>query len=415
LIVDKDAEARLKALCSLSSKLWNEVNYARRQRFFEGNGVDLKSSYKEFYEKYKMLIGSATAQQVIRKNDEAWKSFFNLLKAKKEGKLPPFITRVNPPGYRKKGKTRILWVVLRNDQYVIEGDKIILKGLGAIVRIEVKYKGLIHLKGKQGRLEIRYDQDRRRWYAHVSFEVEEKAVRGAWRKIPQAPRGDLRAGIDIGVNNLFAVYVENGESLLVNGRPLKSISHYWRERIARYQSIINKYGVRSSRRLGIMYLKWRMQVKTFIDVQVRRLVERLHEIGVSTVYVGYPKNIAQGNGNFNNVHVWSYGYLLRRVSEVSGEYGMTVVFVDEAYTSSTCPVHGHGCGKRISRGLFKCTRLNKVFNADIVGAYNILVKAITPSPREGIGVMGWRPSPGLNKKDVAPNLPALARARTLAL
>jgi len=112
---------------------------------------------------------------------------------------------------------------------------------------------------------------------------------------------------------------------------------------------------------------------------------------------------------YMNVHVWSYGYLLRRVSEVSEEYGIAVVFIDEAYTSSTCPVHGYGCGKRISRGLFKCTRLSKVFNADIVGAYNILVKAssITPSPPLGIGVTGRRPGPGLNKTDVAPNLPTL--------
>jgi len=417
LIPGRDAEAKLKALCSLASKLWNEVNYARRQQFFGNKGVDLRTTYREFYGKYKALIGSATAQQVLNKNDEAWKSFFKLLKARREGRLPPFITRVNPPGYRKKGKTRILWAVLRNDQYRIEGDKIILKGLGAIGRIKVEYRGFIHLRGKQGRLEIRYDPDRRRWYAHISFEVEEKAVRGAWRKIPQVPRGNLRAGIDIGVNNLFAVYVENGESLLVNGRPLKSISHYWRERIARYQSTINKYGVKSSRRLRLMHRKWRMQVKTFIDTQVRRLTEQLYEIGVSTVYVGYPKNISQENGNFNNVHVWTYGYLLRRVSEVSWEYGVTVVLVDEAHTSTTCPVHGHGCGRRISRGLFKCTRLNNVFNADIVGAYNILVKgiSITPSPLLGIGVTGWRPSPGLNKPDVAPNLPTLTRARTLAL
>jgi len=166
-----------------------------------------------------------------------------------------------------------------------------------------------------------------------------------------------------------------------------------------------------------MHRKWRNQAKSFIDTQVRRLVERLHEIGVSIIYVGYPKNISQENGNFNTVQVWSYGYLLRRLSEVGEEHGITVVFVDEAYTSTTCPVHGHGCGRRVSRGLFKCTRLNKVFNADIVGAYNILVKAsaITPSPLLGIGVMGRRPSPGLNEADVAPNLPTLTRARTLAL
>jgi len=147
LVVDKDAEESLKLLCSLSSKLWNEVNYARRM-FFENRGVDFKATYKEYYEKYKTLIGSATTQRVLNKNDEAWNSFFKLLKLKKENKLPPFVTRVNPPGYKKKNNKRILWTVLRRDQCRIEGDKIVLKGLGAIGWIELKYKGLMHLKGR---------------------------------------------------------------------------------------------------------------------------------------------------------------------------------------------------------------------------------------------------------------------------
>jgi len=35
LVVDKRSEERLKLLCSISSKLWNEVSYARRRMFFE--------------------------------------------------------------------------------------------------------------------------------------------------------------------------------------------------------------------------------------------------------------------------------------------------------------------------------------------------------------------------------------------
>ena len=77
------------------------------------------------------------------------------------------------------------------------------------------------MRGEQGRLEIHYDHDRRRWYAHISFEVSEKAVRGEWVKVPRQPKGNLTAGIDIGINNLIAVYVENGSTMLVNGRPLK--------------------------------------------------------------------------------------------------------------------------------------------------------------------------------------------------
>jgi putative transposase len=406
LIVDKNSEERLKLLCSLSSKLWNEVNYTRRRMFFEKKGVDLKTTYKKYYEKYKILIGSATTQQILNKNDETWRGFFKLLKLKKESKLPPFITKINPPGYMKKNNKRSLWTVLRKDQYKIEGNRLVLKGLGAIGKIELRYKGLIHLKGDQGRLEIHYDPDRKKWYAHISFDILEKAVRGVWTNVPKRPRGDLVAGIDIGINNLMAVYVENGLTKLVNGRPLKAISHYWRMRIAEYQSMLNKYGLKTSRRLRSMYSKWRRQVKSYIDSRVRQTVERLYNMGVSIIKIGYPKNIAQKNGDFNNVHVWTYGYLLRRIYEIAEEYRIVVVYVNEAYTSSKCPIHKEKCGKRVKRGLFKCTRLNKIFNADLVGAFNIL---ITPSPERD---RGNRPKtrPGIESQmgDVIPNLSALS-------
>jgi putative transposase len=123
--------------------------------------------------------------------------------------------------------------------------------------------------------------------------------------------------------------------------------------------------------------------------------------------VGYPRYIAQRNGDFNNVHVWTYGLLLRRISEVAEEYGIKVIYVDERGTSSRCPLHGDGCGVRISRGLFRCTRLGKVFNADFAAAYNILMAPVTPSPERGRG-NGRRPGQGLNLpkgRDVAQTSP----------
>jgi len=414
LLSNKKTEAQLKALCSLASKLWNEVTYARRVQFFTKGKVDMKTTYKEFQEKYKKLIGSATVQQVLNKNNEAWSSFFNELKVKKNGELPSFIRKVNPPGYKKKGKSRELWVALRNDQYKIEENKIIIKGLGTIGWIEVEYSGLVHLKGKQGRMEIHYDSDTRSWYAHITFTVKEKAIRGEWRRVPQTPKGNLRAGIDLGVNNLMAVYTEDGSSVLVNGRPMKSESHYWRERISEYQSEISGYGIKISHELNNMFKTWRKRVWHYIDTQVRRVVEWLYEKGVSTIYVGYPKNIVQQKGNFNVTNVWSYKQIIDRIKDVAEEYGMVVIEVDESYTSSTCPIHGDSCGKRIVRGLFKCLKLNKVFNADIVGAFNILRKSITLSPSRDRGNR-LNTQPGVEHKDVALNLSVLSRVRTLAL
>jgi putative transposase len=192
----------------------------------------------------------------------------------------------------------------------------------------------------------------------------------------------------------MAIYVENGLTMFINGRPLKSISHYWRKEIAEYQSMLNKYGLETSRRLGWMYAKWRRQVRHYINARVREAIEWLYDAGVSTIKVGYPKNIVQENGNFNNVHVWTYGYLLRRIREVAEEYGISVIYVDESYTSSRCPLHGDGCGVRIHRGLFKCTQLNEIYNADIAAAYNILMTPVTPEPRKGEGVMAGDPAKG---------------------
>jgi len=413
LIVDEETEKRLKQLCDLSSKLWNEVNYVRLKAWMEKKGIDFEGTYKEFYERYKPLIGSATAQTIIRKNDDAWMAFFRLLELRREGRLPPFMKKVRPPGYKKKRKSRVLWTIIRKDQYEMDGDRIIIKWLGAIGWIETKYKGPVYLRGERGELMIRYDDDRKRWYAHIAFsKVSEKMVRGEWRRVPLQPRGDLTAGIDVGINNLMAIYVENGLTKLVSGRPLKAISHYWRGKVAEYQSMLNKYGLEASKRLRQMYAKWRRQIRHYIDAKVREAVEWLYDVGVSKVKVGYPKGIAQENGNFDNVHVWTYGLLLRRVREVAEEYGIRVIYVDEAGTSTRCPLHGDGCGVRVYRGLLKCTQLNEIFNADIAAARNILRTQVTEgannprAPKRG-GGNGRRPGQGLNlqKEGCSPNLP----------
>jgi len=238
-------------------------------------------------------------------------------------------------------------------------------------------------------------------------EETEKMVRGEWRRMPLQPKGNLTAGVDIGVNNLLAIYIENGLTKLVNGKPLKAISFYWKRKIAEYQSTLNKYGLETSKRLRRMYTKWRRQVRHYMDTKVREAIKWLYNAGVSKIKVGYPRYITQRNGDFDNNNVWTYGLLLRRISEVAEEYGIKVIYVDERGTSSRCPLHGDGCGVRIHRGLFKCTTMNKVFNADLAAAYNILMMPVTPESRKRVGGNGRRPGQGLNLQEegCSPNLP----------
>jgi len=282
---------------------------------------------------------------------------------------------------KDNGKRKPL-IILRNDQYKIEGSKLILKGLGKFKKLEVQFKGRIHLKGKQGRLEIVYDNVKRKWYAHISYTVEERKNDKGWVRVPRQPLGNLSAGIDLGINNLMAVYVENGESFLVNGIPLKSIAFYWRKRIAEYQSKINKSGCKKSRKLTRMHQKAKLQAKHYINTAVRQTIERLYQRGVSRIIVGYPKGISRNSDkgrkqNYLLSHVWQFNYIIKRLKEVAEEYGIRVLVVDEAFTSKTCPVCGKPHeGARFVRGLFKCPETGLVFNSDLVGAFN---KMITPS------------------------------------
>lgn len=100
--------------------------------------------------------------------------------------------------------------------------------------------------------------------------------------------------------------------------------------------------------------------------------------------------------------------LLRRFSETSKEYRMSVVFIGDSYTL-TMYLMEMNVGIEYLRGLFKCTELNKISNVNIVDPYNILVKAIALSSRKRIEV---EDQTQLNKKVVTLNFSALQLQET---
>ncbi len=136
-----------------------------------------------------------------------------------------------------------------------------------------------------------------------------------------------------------------------------------------------------------MHEKAKLQARHYINTVVRQTVERLYHLGVSRIVVGYPKGIARNSDkgrkqNFILSHVWRFNTVIKRLKEVSEEYGIVVVVVGEAFTSQTCPVCGRPHeGARFVRGLYSCPETGLVFNADLVGAFNILrkVRTITPN------------------------------------
>gem|GEM_PF-4061779 len=55
-------------MASVSARLFNEVNYERRQQFFRGEKVDLEGTWDKYYERYEGALG-VDAQAVLQKNN----------------------------------------------------------------------------------------------------------------------------------------------------------------------------------------------------------------------------------------------------------------------------------------------------------------------------------------------------------
>jgi putative transposase len=333
----------------------------------------------------------------MQKNNEDWNSFFTLLNLKKEGKLPPHMRRVSPPGYWKdrESKKRKLIIVIRQDRYEVDVERhvIILKDFG----MEVRFVGRLRWYGKQGRLEIIYDNTRNAWYAHIPVEVgveetrtgkkTKHIVKGERRSIQiKSPKGNKVASIDLGINNLASVVVSDGTWLLYKGVRAKEDYFYLQRRIAEIQSLRDSLKDKLlddaidelNHEMRRLYGKLRRRLLHLYRNFAKHLIEQLHELGVSTIYLGYPFNIAQEKGNKSTVNLWSYRKLMEAIELKAQEYGIRVFEVVEYNTSKYCAFHGVEV-KRKPRGVVHCPFGHRL-HSDLNGALNIMKKATGKIP-----------------------------------
>jgi len=363
----KEQEKVLFSLCEMSAVLWNKRNYVRRQQFFEGR-FDWKEGIDELYNEFKRILGSATAQQIIRKNNEAWRSFFALLRLKKRGKLPPHIHKVLPRYWKDRLlNKRKLMTVIRNDCYRIEevgGKKwlVLPKGLKIRITREIRWRG------RQGRLEIHYDDLTGRWYAYQSVEVDQSRCTISPEK---------RAFVDLGVINIITAWIEGeGQPIAFSGKPLLADWWYWTKKIAYYQSIAKKVnGMDTTRRIRKYYRKRRLRFRHAVNTIVYRFVKLCYEKGVTEIVVGDVSGIRQNNnkGSKTNAMVhnfWSFRHIIDRLIMTAENFRIKVKLVKENYTSSVCPRCGSTNAYKHKR-LFKCLNCGLEAHRDVLGVLNI--------------------------------------------
>ncbi len=298
--------------------------------------------------RYKGVLGASTAQQVIRKNSEAWRGFFRLKDQYHDESNTSVTEHPEPPGFRgNEDDGRQLKTVIRNTSYTVEwGDRSRLEILvGSELKDRYDHTGRLRLEiagepnwpeyEKQGRLDLWYDETDCTFRASQPVTVSDDAR--------YTPLADEKAALDIGANNLVACTTTTGEQYLYEGRELFQRFRETTREIARLQSKLED-GRYSSERIRRLYRKRTRRRDHAQEALCRDLLGRLYAEGVDTVYIGGLTDVLETHWsvetNAKTHNFWAFKQFTERLVCTAEEYGISVEVRSEAWTSQECPQCG---------------------------------------------------------------------------
>ncbi len=243
-----------------------------------------------------------------------------------------------------------------------------------------------------------------------------------YKEIPDYEAKPIKeAGIDIGVNNLAAIFINDREtkSIIIDGKPYKKYNSDFNRFIAKlnisksnevmewaisksktkYPKKYTLRGRKISKFINFLYHKRNEFFSDSFHKIAKRILEYLMSAEVTDLYISKNLPELKNNGecklrkSIKQTFIqMPFGKLLNILEYKAKEYGINIHVIDEAYSSkSSCisdnvldvqanPYLSNALsGKRDKRGLFKDILINKVFNADINGAVNHIKIGINKS------------------------------------
>jgi len=380
----------LKELTHSSKNLYNKTLFTVRQHFFE-TGKFLKFSdayhvvkdswnqegtHKEYYR-----LTTNASQQTMKAVESGFKSFFELLKIKKPGEKVR-ISRYLPENSHYK-------VVFVKDNWKII-DGYIRVALPKYIKSDKSREDFMYFKQPKNvdnlvEVHILPDMKGRRFkiaFIHKKDEIVKRRINQKY------------LAIDLGVNN-FASMINsvNGESILIDGKEIKSINQFYNKKKAELQSI-NKvlHDKDYSKQLGYLDRNRSNKMKDRLHKMAEYIVNYCVSYNIDNIIIGH--NIAWkdsckiGKKNTQNFVMLPHSKLIEYIKYKAKLKGILVETTEESYTSKCDGLALEELGKqtkylgrRVKRGLFKSS-LGVVLNADVNGAINILRKVLSKSKQE---------------------------------
>lgn len=367
----------LENKCYIAKNIYNHANYLIRQTFVKTNKY---LTYREVekllhddiaYTDYWDLGLANSSQQILRVLDKNWKSFF---KAIKDWKLHPekYLGRPKLPKYKKKNGLKEF--ALTYNQFKLKSDNLIhfpktLNGFTIKPNfINSQYNTI---------QQVRFIPQNDRIVVEIVYlkTITDISI-----------KSDNYIGIDMGVDNFATIVSNNGIAQIINGKGLKSINRYYNKLIAKNKSKLDldKSETEYSHKLNSITNKRNDKVDYFMHNASSYVVNLALANNISTIVIG--KNEGWKNecniGKVNNQKFVQipYNSFIAKLEYKCQEVGITLITIDESYTSGTSfldnelPIKDfYNKKRRINRGLFK-SNLGKYINADINSACQILRK-----------------------------------------
>ena len=358
----------------LAKNVYNATLYEQRQSFFNGEF----KNYYEVNEKFRnekqvdyKALPTRVSQQVQMLSDRNFKSFFALLKLKKEGK---YNKTVRLPKYldKKKGRITAFYVKsaisFKKDGYVKLSK----------TRIEIKTK----IRREQI-IGARIVPKKGYFIVEILYDV---------KKVEKKEEQNRYAFIDPGMDNLMTITSNVFNPIIYNGKKIKSINQLANKNNAKRQSRMSLMRFRNGLTLqekieqiekGLLEKDKSKGMKGLWRKRELRIKDSFHKITKDLVNQLVSHNIEQKqdiklgkktNQNFVNI---PFAILRHMLEYKCNLVGIRFETQEEAYTSKCSFIDKEEIkkkeeylGKRIKRGLYQ-TQNGKKINADINGSLNI--------------------------------------------
>ncbi|SHF37726.1 RNA-guided endonuclease InsQ/TnpB family protein [Desulforamulus putei] len=377
-----DQDALLLGLLGFfATKLWNVANHHRCIVWDEtGKIPGFAEQCRELKgNRWYKLLPSQSAQEVLGEQDDSYRSWYS---HRKNGDK-----KARPPGFRKKDM--LSTVTFKQKAFeILPDNRAKLKLPKTYGRWEIILEYQLPpdtALGKVQQVKLVYKHKTGDWYLHITHKVP----------IKYRETGNIMS-LDLGIVNIVAGLITDGFSFTVPGGELLAIDRYFQKEKAKCTKSTSKKCVE-------LNVKWGRQHNHYLHVLTKWLVNLAITHNVFTIAVGELKGIRTdknwGDVGNQKLHAWPFSKIISLLTYKAALAGIRVVKVSEKNTSTTCPV----CSKRVKkarvhRGLF--IHCKQAFNADLVGAYNILRRYLREtglgSCLDWSGVVGALARPAVN-------------------